>query len=198
MATKIISVSTTPVAVVASAVGFQVSVSPTPGSPTPVQKYNAAQVAEGGVRPVNSTVQFTTPQTGAPFFPGQVVGYISIPAGTVNFSVQDSDTALYAPPLAGGAFPSAGAIGQTSGRAFLTGAAATAYTMNPPVAGADDFKEIAIADTTGKAHTITFPANALNGTLHIATFNGTIGSTLVMRAFGGVWYVNGNTSVTLS
>lgn len=197
MATQYITVSSTPVAVIAGATGWQVSVSPAPGNQTQFQVYDQNQNAIGGLQPVNSSYQFIAPQTGDPFYAGQIVGYLSVPTGTTSFKVQDSNPVLYPAPQSGGAFPS-GAITQKSGRAFLTGASATAYTMAAPIAGADDFKLVEVVDTTGHAHAITFPANSINGTLHVATYNGTVGSTLAMRAFGGVWYVNAGTTVSLS
>lgn len=201
MATKILSgVGTSPVAVTAGASGYSVSIQPVPNSNGGYSVYDINQnllqvVGASGVN--NNPYPWTSSQTGDPYFAGQIVGYVSVPSGTMNFTVTDGNVVPYPTPQTGQGFAS-GAITQKSGRAFLTGATATAYTMTAPVPGADDFKLIEISDTTGQAHTVTFPANALNKTLHIATFNGTIGSVLAMRAYQGVWYINGGTTVALT
>jgi hypothetical protein len=191
------AVGSTPVAVQAGASGWQVSIAPAPGQNGAYQVYDQNQNLLGTIQGNASPYQWTLQQTGDPYFSGQIVGYVSVPSGTMNMLVTDTGTQAVATPQSGGAFAS-GTITQKNGRGFLTGSTATAYLGLAPVPGADDFKMIEIADTTGHAHTITFPANTLNGTLHIATFNGTIGSVLSMRAYQGVWYINAGTTVVLS
>lgn len=89
---------------------------------------------------------------------------------------------------------------------FLTGAGVTALTLRKPVAGTvglgstgeDGFTSLTVTDTVGAAHTITTGANGFNGTTHIATFNGTKGSTITLIPFNGSWWVKCSSGVTLS
>ena len=79
------------------------------------------------------------------------------------------------------------------GLAMLTGANADAMTLAAPIAGnplsgGDDGKCVSIVDTTGKAHTVTTPANKVANNKHILTFNGTIGSSVSLQAYQGIWY----------
>jgi hypothetical protein len=200
MSQRILSgVSTTPVAVTAGASGYQVSINPVPGASTAFLAYDANQNLLATI-PVNGTYQWTAPQTGDPFFAGQIVGYVAVPAGTVNFIMNDSNVVLYATPQSGGAFPAAGAITQKNGRAFLTGATAQAYTLAAPIPGADDFKLLEIVNQSGQAHTVTTGTNGFNGADHVATYGATVGIVLALRAYQGVWYVGSATGngITLS
>lgn len=52
-------------------------------------------------------------------------------------------------------------------------------------------------DVGGHAHTITTPANLINGGSLTATFNGTVGSSLRLKSWNGVWYAS-TAGVTLS
>jgi hypothetical protein len=52
--------------------------------------------------------------------------------------------------------------------------------------------------TTAFAHTITTPANAINGSKHIATFAAAVGNNIVLIAHSGVWYVNSSVGITLT
>ena len=74
----------------------------------------------------------------------------------------------------------------------LNGGSADAATLAAPIAGpqpyvGDDGKTVTIIDTSGKAHTVTTPTNAIINSKHVLTFNGTIGSTITLQAVGGVW-----------
>jgi hypothetical protein len=192
------AVGSTPVAVTAGASGWQVSIAPAPGQSGAYQVYDQNQNLLATIQGNASPYQWTLSQTGDPYFSGQIVGYVSVPSGTMNMLVTDTGTQATAVPQSGGAFGAAGAITQKSGRAFLTGATATAYTLAAPTPGADDFKLLEITDAVGAAHTITTPVNALNGTQSIATFGGTRGTVLALRAYQGVWYASPSTPVTLS
>jgi hypothetical protein len=192
------NVGSTPVAVTAGTTGFQVTAGLAPGQNGPFSVYDQNQNLLQVVQGAGSTYQWAAPASGDPFFPGQVVGFVSVASGAATILVTDSGAVPYQTPQSGGAFPSAGAITQKSGRAFLTGAAATAYTLAAPIPGVDDFKLLEITDTTGNAHTITTPVNGFNKTQNIATYNGTIGTVLALRAYQGSWYASASTSVTLS
>ena len=89
------------------------------------------------------------------------------------------------------------AITMKTGAGFITKAGIAALTLAAPIAGVDDGKSIQLVDTTGFAHTVTTPAGAINGTLHIATFGGTIGQRCSLHAFNGVWYTK-DTGITLT
>jgi hypothetical protein len=55
-----------------------------------------------------------------------------------------------------------------------------------------------ITTTTAFAHTVTTPANGLDGTLHIATYAAAIGNNVLLEAQGGTWLAVENIGVTLS
>lgn len=90
----------------------------------------------------------------------------------------------------------AGAISITRGLVALDAAGALAMTLAAPVAGQDDGKELKIVDQTGHAHTVTTPANGLNGAYHIFTFNGYLGNAVTLVAQGGVWWAPTSSSAT--
>lgn len=96
-----------------------------------------------------------------------------------------------------------GAIGIKEGTVFLTGGSAQAMTLAAPTAGSqasggDDARELTVIDTTGHAHTVTTPANGINGADHIATFGGTVGKFGTFIAYNGVWYLAASNGITLS
>jgi hypothetical protein len=197
------AVSTTPVAVVAGGSTYAVSVALPPGSSG--QSGLAFKVYDQNqnllpVSPIQGPNGVYTWTSQTPFAPGQIVGYVALYAGTSNFLMTDQSPVPYPQPNQGEAFPNAGAITLKSGRAMLTGAGATAYTLVAPTAGADDFKQLEIVNQSGQAHTVTTPANAINGADDTATFAATVGATLRLFAYQGVWYApmaTGN-GITLS
>lgn len=86
-----------------------------------------------------------------------------------------------------------GAIAVKSGNVFLTKAGVAVMTLALPIAGTpdasgDDGKTLTIISTTANAHTVTTPANGIDGSLHIATFSGTLPNVLELKAYQGVWY----------
>jgi hypothetical protein len=199
---KILSgVGSSLVAVIAGAIGYQVTIAQTPGTVGGFQVYDANQNLLATIPSSGPGSYQWGSASGAPFSSGQTVGFVSVPSGTQNFIVTDSNPVPYFPPLnIGGVYPAAGAIGQRTGRVMLTGATAQAYTLAAPTPGADDFKEMEIVNVTAQAHTVTGPANCYNGTTHIATFAAAVGGQLVVIAYNGVWYVQVATGngVTLS
>lgn len=74
----------------------------------------------------------------------------------------------------------------------------TAATLAAPIAGTDDGKTLTVLSTVAQANTITTPAAAINGTLHIATFTAAIGNWITFIAYNGIWYVVGNLNATLT
>lgn len=60
-----------------------------------------------------------------------------------------------------------------------------------PQPGGDDGKCITIFTNTAAAHTVTTPANGIAPSKHIITFAATIGSTIELQAWNGVWFPTG-------
>ncbi len=98
----------------------------------------------------------------------------------------------------------AGAINITSGTVFLQAGSAAAVTLPAaiaglPGAGGNDGQCLSVISLDAFAYTVTTPANAINGSKHIATWAAAIANGIEFIAFGGVWYQNGTPpGVTLS
>jgi hypothetical protein len=89
------------------------------------------------------------------------------------------------------------------GLGVITKAGVAVMTLAAPVAGARsaggmDGAVLNLVDTGGHAHTVTTGTNGYNGSTHIATFGGTVGNNMTVKAYNGVWYVTGANGVTLS
>lgn len=107
----------------------------------------------------------------------------------------------------GGSLSSLSSVGNPpavpiSGISFINSSGVDACTLAAPVAGdpsqgGNDGLTISIVDLGGHAHTITTPANKINGNKHVATFPGTVGAQIQFRAWNGVWYTDGG-GTTLS
>jgi len=96
----------------------------------------------------------------------------------------------------------AGAIGIKEGTVFIGGSSATALTLVAPTAGlpsagGDDGKVLRIIATTAHAHTVTTPANKINGADDTVTY-AHVGDSIELVAYNGVWLVNGTPTATLS
>ena len=96
-----------------------------------------------------------------------------------------------------------GAIALKEGTVVITKAGIAAMTLAAPTAGAqtaggDDNKKLTILSTTAFAHTITTPANGLNGSLHICTFAANVGSAIELIAYNGAWYMVNDIGATLT
>jgi len=94
-----------------------------------------------------------------------------------------------------------------SGIYIVNSTGVDAMTLATPIAGGpltggpqngQDGDSLTVYDAGGYDHTITTPANAINGNKHIVTFNGTAGSRVTLVAFNGVYYMFDNSGVTLS
>jgi hypothetical protein len=114
--------------------------------------------------------------------------------GTTD-AIQGGGGSLSSLPGAGGAVPIAG-------KSYIKTAGVNATTLAAPVAGnpaagGNDNLSITIIDCGGHAHTVTAPANSINGNKHVITFPGTVGAQLTLRALNGVWYTDGG-GTTLS
>ena len=53
-------------------------------------------------------------------------------------------------------------------------------------------------DFSGKAHTVTTAAGKIINGKGLATFNGTIGRNITLRAMGGLWVVKSSSGVTVT
>lgn len=90
------------------------------------------------------------------------------------------------------------------GTVIITSGGVNALTLAIPVAGSlnaggDDFKRLKIIAQTAHAHTVTTPADGINGADDTATFGAAVSNTIDLLAYNGVWYVDGTPKgVTLS
>lgn len=99
------------------------------------------------------------------------------------------------------------------GNWFITGSAIDAVTLALPVSGGGWYGAsgatfptltgqngvmLTFVSKTAFAHTITTPANGINGSKHIATFTAAAGNGLTLLADSGVWWVISTIGVTLS
>jgi hypothetical protein len=82
-----------------------------------------------------------------------------------------------------------GAIGILQGNVFITKAGVAAMTLAAPTAGVDDNKVLTIVSTTANAHTVTTPANKINGNKLTITFGAVAGNQVELLAFNGTWFV---------
>ena len=76
------------------------------------------------------------------------------------------------------------------GMILLSGASACTPTLALPVATVDDGTTIKVVAQTAHAHTITTPANGINGTTDTATF-AAVGDEVTFQAWNGIWVSNG-------
>jgi hypothetical protein len=95
----------------------------------------------------------------------------------------------------------AGVIGITSGKVIITDSGAALLTLVAPtagtkVSGGNDGDRLTIYSTTAQAHTVTTPANKINGNKLTATF-AAVADHIELEAYNGVWYAINN-STTLS
>jgi hypothetical protein len=89
----------------------------------------------------------------------------------------------------------AGVISFTHGKVIITAAGVAALTLAAPVAGSpaaggNDGQKLEVIDQSGHAHTITTPANGINGNHHIATSGAAAGDSVTFVAYNGAWYCN--------
>jgi hypothetical protein len=88
-------------------------------------------------------------------------------------------------------------IASKEGLVVLTKVTAGAYLLGAPIAGlpsagGDDGRKLEIVDGSGHAHTVTTPANGINGANHILTAGGTKGQSISLKAYNGTWLANGS------
>jgi len=125
-----------------------------------------------------------------------VVSYTIDSAGIVQVS---ATTTPCTAGVASGAVASAnGAITTLNGVVVITKGSAATLTLAAPTATTDDYKILKIESTTAYAHTVTTPANKINGSLSVITFDGTVGNFIELIAYQGIWYVEAQQGVELS
>ena len=95
-----------------------------------------------------------------------------------------------------------GAISEKSGVVLIGGGGAKSMTLAAPIEGEDDGKMLIISAITAQAHTVTQATPEFNGiddgNNDVATFGGAIGDSMVIVAYGGVWYVVNLRNVTIA
>ena len=120
------------------------------------------------------------------------------PEATTNESMQATPF-IY---TAGGAIKFLAALGNPAqvtakGLVVLNGTGVLAMTLALPTAIVDDGKTVDVLDVTGHAHTITTPANGINGGHTVITMTGAIGNMVTLKAWNGSWYfVSGSGTIT--
>ena len=98
---------------------------------------------------------------------------------------------------------------QGLGTFFVATAGVDAITLAAPLAGnpyatggqqptGDDGRIIMILSLGAYAHTVTTPANGINGAYHIATFAAAVANYVTFIAYNGVWYMIEQLGITLS
>lgn len=97
----------------------------------------------------------------------------------------------------GTTYATAGAVVIQPGVQFIGSAGALAMTLAAPTRQQNG-SLLVFSDATGHAHTLTTPASTINGASHIATFNGTAGSSVTVVAANGVWWVVALNGVSIS
>jgi hypothetical protein len=135
----------------------------------------------------NAVAQLVPAQPGQP-----VVAYALEPQ---QYVAPGSFATVFVVGLLGVALPgdevthylAAGAIPVAQGAAGIGGGVALAMTLALPTV-AQDGTQIFITAESAEAHTITTPANGINGAKHIVTF-ASRGDGVVLEAVGGVWNV---------
>lgn len=75
-----------------------------------------------------------------------------------------------------------------------------AATLADPVAVTDDFKRLTIINGTAHASTVTSATSfgGGGGGEDVCTFSATVGDTLALLAYGGVWYIVGGHQGTVA
>jgi len=99
--------------------------------------------------------------------------------------------------------PAALAIVSSIGKVMLTKTSAGAYTLPAPLPGLPsvggyDGQLLNIICISSYAHTVTTPANKINGSKQTITFTAAPGNNVQLEAYQGVWYVTNGLGYALS
>lgn len=94
-------------------------------------------------------------------------------------------------------------ISVKEGVAVITSVGVNATTLALPVAGlpsvgGDDGRILIVKCGSAHAHTVTTPANGINGADDTITFTASVLNYITLVACGGVWYTLGSVGVTLT
>ena len=177
-----------------------------PGQPSSVIEFGQAVAAIGATVAVNQPLTTNALGQLVPAGPGQPI--VAIALEPQVYVAPGSFACVFVIAILGLTMPgspvtyeiASGAIPVQSGTIALNGAGALAMTLALPTA-AQDGTTIFIAASTAHAHTVTTPANGIDGALHIATFAAK-GDNVELRAVNGTWQLvgapGGPTPVVLS
>lgn len=90
--------------------------------------------------------------------------------------------------------------GGKGGNFLIASSGVDAIVLGAPVAGIDDNITVAFQDVGGHAHTVTSTGNLVtnSASINTATFSGSKGANLIMRAYGGKWYLISQVGITFS
>lgn len=97
-----------------------------------------------------------------------------------------------------------GALPVAEGRFILSAASVLAVTVALPNAETvqgvayQDGTKMEFISSTAEAHTITTPANGINGNKETVTFGGAVGDLVTLVAVNGIWLVTASVGTTLS
>ena len=95
-----------------------------------------------------------------------------------------------------------GAITAKNGicRIAKTVAGPVAATLADPTVTTDDYKRLTIINFQAQTNTVTSASSfgGAGGGEDVATFTNTIGNTLSLMAYQGVWYITGQLGVTVA
>jgi len=86
-------------------------------------------------------------------------------------------------------------------RLAKTDAGAMAITLANPVATTDDYKTLVIINFQAQANTVEATGGSYGGGgagENVATFTNTIGNTLSLMAYQGLWYIIGKVGVAVA
>jgi hypothetical protein len=157
-----------------------------------------ATVSGGTVGP-NETIASTSRLSAleSTAFQGGNSTYPAYTQGALALSPVAALTAAGAITLAPGVYNST-QTGAVSGCVDISGSTVLAMTLALPAAGPtsnggqDGTLMVIFADTTSKQHTITTPANGIQGSLHVITMAAAAFSAITLMAYNGSWWVVAN------
>lgn len=144
----------------------------------------------------NSTGGWTVSSTQIPALVSPASGSNAVSSQAFRYTaLTNTWSAIPNPGGISQALTAAGAVAPTPGLVTLGGASAQAYTLAAP--GADGIV-MKFSIVSAHAHTLTTPANLINGAYDTVTF-AAVADAIELQSAGGVWYrVAGAGTNTLS
>jgi hypothetical protein len=170
---------------------------------TTANVHNAGESVVSGSAGLQEAISYVANTVGAgtvvldPSYLG-TAAQVNAAVGNANVTIEDTRTGINIRPSVI-AINAQAAIPVASGTYVITKGSAGAYTLAAPVSGSDDGKYVVVVAQTAFAHTVTTPANKINGNKLTATFAAAIGNNVELVAYQGVWYcVLPSTGITLT